>query len=310
MKISKSEEKNRRIHLYLQIFAVCSVIYFVLDFSVRMTGFLRFGDSVGIKNFLAAILGLVFGPMGALGCCLGCVMAALLSGTLSLSVVYEWISNLVVGIGLWALWHVGKHANGTVFLKKPRDYLKYSLILCLLSALAGLLGRFFLPEHTFWPYFVAYFGMGIVVGMPVLILLTSIVCVKPILPPWISALKEYEGVITADPASLTLFNEGLEEYAFMKHKLTMKEIFGVQNCIEEVHIRLMEKNRDISSKVWVRFHDSVSIDFEYEGERITPFRADKNTPDEELIGLKLLLHRALRTSHSYMDGLNHVHIVM
>ena len=73
MKISKSEEKNRRIHLYLQIFAVCSVIYFVLDFSVRMTGFLRFGDSVGIKNFLAAILGLVFGPMGALGCCLGCV---------------------------------------------------------------------------------------------------------------------------------------------------------------------------------------------------------------------------------------------
>ena len=28
---------------------------FILDFTVRQTGFLRFGDSVGIKNFLAAI---------------------------------------------------------------------------------------------------------------------------------------------------------------------------------------------------------------------------------------------------------------
>ena len=296
--------------MYLQIFIVCSIIYFILDFTVRQTGFLRFGDSVGIKNFLAAILGLVFGPVGALGCCIGCVMAASLSDTLSVSVIYEWISTLVVGIGLWALWHVGRHANGTVFLKKPRDYIKYILILCLLSAIAGLLGRYVLSDHLFWPYFIGYFGMGIVVGIPVLILLTSIICVKPILPPWTSALKEYEGIISSDPASLTQFNDGLEEYAFMKHKLTMKEIFGVQNCIEEVHIRLMEKNKDIVSKVWVRFHDSVSIDFEYEGEKITPFKAEKGIPDEDLIGLKLLLHRALRTSYRYLDGLNHVHIVM
>ena len=303
-------EKRRRIRRYIQIFIACAVIYFVLDFSVRRTGFLRFGDSIGIKNFLAIIMGLVFGPYGAFGCCAGCILAGGLSAADFTDILGECVADLIVGIGIWALWHKIPPANGTVFLKRRQEYIKFGSILFVLSVVAGAIAELIYPETAFARYFAAYFVMGIVVGIPVLILLTSIVCINPILPPWATPLKEYEGTLTSDPESLGLFNEGLEEYAFMKHKLTMKEIFGVQNCIEEVHIRLMEKNKDIKSKVWVRFHDSVSIDFEYEGESITPFRAEKNVPEEDLIGLKLILHRALRSSHYYADGMNYVHIVM
>ena len=111
------------------------------------------------------------------------------------------------------------------------------------------------------------------------------------------------------PETLTAFNEQLEEYAMSK-KVKMKEIFGIQNCIEEVLIRFQEANPDSETRIRVEFHDSVSIDFENEGKRCNPFRSGKDEGTETLMGLKLILHRALRSSYSHQDGCNMVHIVM
>ncbi|MBO5561572.1 MAG: hypothetical protein J6A07_07945 [Firmicutes bacterium] len=299
---------KKLIRRYARIITGCAFSYFALDFSVRLTQFLRFGDSIGIKNSLAAIFGLIFGPYGVVGCCIGCIAAAFCMGQLSIYTFYECLASVIVGLGLWYLWYIKKESV-EVFLKTPKEYLHYILSLFILSAAAGLFGMTILPDHRFMPNFAAYFVMGIVVGIPILILLTSIISVKPIRPHWVGESGYFRGSLSEDSSSLSIFNEELEDYAKMRG-VKISELLGVQNCIEEVYLRLREGNPQLVASVNVNFHNSVSIDFEYPGIKVNPFKADKKSRGEELIGLKLILYRSLRCSHSYFDGINYVHIVM
>ncbi|MBO5551603.1 MAG: hypothetical protein J5966_06565, partial [Lachnospiraceae bacterium] len=249
-----------------------------------------------------------FGPWGAGGCALGCIAGSLLLGGPDIYTLYECLADLIIGLGMWCLWHL-ENKTGAVFLKKPVDYVRYMLMLLVLSGTAGLAAYVMLPDHAFLPYFGAYFIQGIIVGIPILILMTSIVCVEPVLPPWRKRAEGLTGVVSLDPESLISFNERLEEYALTR-KVKMKEIFSVQNCIEEVLIRFQDANPDSETRIRVEFHDSVSIDFENDGNRCNPFRSGKEEETETLMGLKLILHRALRSSYSHSDGCNIVHIVM
>lgn len=299
---------KRTLHRWIQYMAASAVVYFVIDLSVRVTGVIRLSDAVGVKNFLAVLLGLVFGPWGAGGCCIGCIMSSLILGDLSIYTLYECLANLLIGNGMWCLWHLFDK-SGAVFLKKPVDYVRYMLMLLVLSGLAGLTAYVMLPDHSFYPYFGAYFIQGIIVGIPILILMTSIVCVEPVLPPWRKRAEGLTGTVSLDPQTLTAFNEQLEEYALSK-KIKMKEIFSIQNCIEEVLIRFQEENPESKTRIRIQFHDSVSIDFENDGKQCNPFRSGKEEKTETLMGLKLILHRALRSSYHHSDGCNIVHIVM
>ena len=301
-------QNKRTVRRWIQYTIASAVVYLVLDVSVRVTGAIRVPDAVGVKNFLAVLLGLVFGPFGVAGCCMGCLMGGLLLRDLDIYLLYECLSNIMVGLGMWCMWH-WRNKTGTVFLKKPVDYRRYMLMLLSLSLIAGITAFFMLPDHSFLPYFGGYFIMGIIVGIPILILMTSIVCVDPVLPPWRKREEGLTGNVSLAPETLTAFNEQLEEYAMSK-KVKMKEIFGIQNCIEEVLIRFQEANPDSVTRIRVEFHDSVSIDFENDGIRCNPFRSGKEEGTETLMGLKLILHRALRSSYSHQDGCNMVHIVM
>ena len=301
-------QNKKTMRKWIQYLAASAAVYLVIDVSVRVTGAIRLSDAVGVKNFLAVLLGLVFGPLGAGGCCLGCIIGCILLNHIGIYTLYECIANLIVGLGMWWLWH-WRNKTGTVFLKKPVDYARYMQMLLLLSVIAGVAALFMLPDHTFIPYFGAYFIQGIIVGIPILILMTSIVCVEPVLPPWRKPAEGLTGTVSLDPGTLNSFNEQLEEYA-LRHKVKMKEIFSVQNCIEEVLIRFQDVNPDSETRIRVRFHDSVSIDFENDGSYCNPFRSGKEEQTETLMGLKLILHRALRSSYRHSDGCNIVHIVM
>ena len=200
---------------------VSMAAYLVIDLSVRMTGLVRYSDAVGVKNFLAVLLGLVFGPWGAGGCCLGCFLGSVFLNDLDIYTLYECLADLIVGNGMWCLWHL-RNKNGTVFLKKPVDYGRYLVMLLFLSCIAGLAAYVILPERDFIPYFGAYFILGIIVGIPILILMTSIICVEPFLPYWRKRNVGISGTVTSAPETLTAFNEQLEEYA-LGHKIKMKE---------------------------------------------------------------------------------------
>ncbi|WP_369283955.1 hypothetical protein [Oscillibacter sp. GMB15532] len=282
--------------------------YFLLDLSVRMTGFLEFGAFIGIKNFLPATLGLLFGWYGTLGCLIGSMLASIITDAALPELLFEETSILVFGMGIWLLWH-GRVTPHSVHLKKKNDYFRYIVLTVILSAICGGISFAFLTGGSFLTVFIAYLSMSVLVAIPVIILLTSIVCVSPILPFWAHILPDVSGSVASDPGSLDNFNDLLAEY-FLLHKIDRKNLYGIQNCIEEVMIRILAEQPDAS--VSIRFYesDSFSLWFEYQGGHYNPFVAGKDEESEDRFGLQLIKHRALRASYKYRRGINQIHIVI
>lgn len=286
---------------------ISAAVYIFLDLPVRLTGFLEFGAYIGIKNFLPAVLGLVFGWCGALGCFLGSVFTGLVTAAPMGELLAEGVSVLLMGVGIWIFWHLGAVPQ-KVHLKRAKDYLRFIAITALLSALCGAVSLLFLGG-AFLSIFIAYFAMSLLVGIPVIILLTSIMCVIPILPPWRSLNPDINAMIDSDSGSLDAFNDLLEEY-FILHKIGRKRLFDIQSCVEEVTIRIFDANPDASVSVAFYYDDSASLWFEYGGNRYNPFVSGENEKSEFLFGLQLIKHRALRAAHKYRKGMNQIHIVI
>lgn len=282
--------------------------YFLLDLPVRMTGFLEFGVFIGIKNFLPATLGLLFGWYGTLGCLIGSLLASVLTVAALPELLFEETCILVIGLGMWLLWHAGVTSH-SVHLKKKNDYLRYTVLTVFLSAICGVISLAFLPGGAFLTVFIAYLSMSLLVGIPVMILLTSIVCVLPVLPPWSHMTPDVSGCVHSGSGSLDCFNDLLEDY-FLLHKINRKNLYGIQNCVEEVMIRILAEQPDAT--VIIRFYenDSFSLWFEYQGGHYNPFVAGKEEASEDRFGLQLIKHRALRASYKYRRGINQIHIVI
>ena len=58
----------------LRYFGLSALLYLVLDLAIQKTGYLGFGPIVGLKSFLPATVGLLFGLYAVLGTCAGCLI--------------------------------------------------------------------------------------------------------------------------------------------------------------------------------------------------------------------------------------------
>lgn len=293
---------------YAALLLLSAAVYILLDLSVRMTGFLEFGVFIGIKNFLPAALGLLFGWCGMLGCLIGSILTSVITAAPLPELRFEGICVLVIGTGMWLLWHIGAKSR-RVHLKKTKNYFRYIVLTVLLSAVCGGLSFAFMPGGAFLTVFIAYISMNLLVGIPVIILLTSTVCVIPVLPPWCHMTPDVFGSIDSEPGSLDCFNDLLEEYAVL-HQINRKSLYGIQNCIEEVVIRIFADNPDALVNIKIYYDDSFSLWFEYKGGHYNPFVTDRNKESEDMFGLQLIKHRALRASYKYRRGINQIHIVV
>jgi hypothetical protein len=280
--------------------------YLFLDLPVRVTGVLA-GGVIGIKSFLPSALGLVFGWCGVLGCVLGALLASLMTSAPVSDLAVECGIVLISGLSMWLLWHLGA-ADRRVHLKQGRDYLRYILLSALAAAGCGLLGLAVPSAGSFTDVFTAVFVLNLMVGIPVIILLTSTVCTLPVRPFWSHQEPDLAGRIEPDPASLEAFNEQLEDYS-QAQGISRKTIFGIQNCVEEVMMRIGTE-AGVPVDVRLYYDDSFSLWLEYGGSRRNPFSAEKGEQAEDLLGLQLIKQRALRASHYYQKGVNHVHIVI
>lgn len=286
---------------------ISAAVYILLDVPVRVTGFLEFGAYIGIKNFLPAVLGLVFGWCGAVGCLLGCVFSCLVTRSPVNELLFEGLCVMLFALGIWLLWHIGKKPQ-KVHLKRALDYLKYAVLTALFSTLCGVVSLLFL-KGAFLSCFIAYFAMSLLVGTPVIILLTSIMCVIPIMPPWTQLQPDIAAGIDSSSGSLDCFNDLLEEFCLL-HKIDRKRLFGLQSSVEEVMIRIFDANPTATVNIAFYYADSASLWFEYGGSRHNPFVSGKNEQSEDLFGLQLIKHRALRASYKYWKGTNKIHIVI
>lgn len=300
--MKKSDVLSNAVYL-----AGSAVIYALLDIPVRATNFLRYGSMVGIKNFLPPVLGLLLGPSGAVGCAAGAILGSIILPASGSDTAAEALSALICGLVLWLGWHA--FPGNRVHLKKTVHYVRYSLLLAASAALSALVCRMITGA---WGLALAagYISMGALVGIPVLVLASSIFCVEPVLPPWRHRRHDVTGAVTADPESVGIFSELLEDALLPEGRVSRRKLFELQNIVEEVSIRVLANLPDTTVTVTVDCDDSCSVKLDYPGARYSPMRMRKGEDEMDLMSLKLIRHRALRASHRYSGGVNHVHIVV
>lgn len=298
--------KNPKLRRYLFLVLLSAAAYFVADWSVQFTGFLHFGSYIGIKNFLPVTLGMFFGPFGVSGCVLGCAATAALLHTPAREAAFECVCIAIIGMGMWFLWH-RKDPSHRIRFKQTKMYLWFAFILLGLSAGCGLIGLLF-AANAFWQTVAAYTALGILVGLPVNILLGSLLCPEPVLPPKYRLDHDVIGSI-ADTAGQECLNEVLEECACARG-ISRKRVFEVQNCIEEVSLRVRKALPNAKIQICVEYSDAISVRFTYAGAKYNPLRLGKDEDEMDVISLKLIEHRALRAFYRYAGGENHLHIVV
>jgi len=292
---------------HCKLFLLSAVVYLLLDLPVQLTGFLTFGSYIGIKNFLPTFLGLQFGPAGILGSCTGAIVAALLLGTPAREILLESLCVLIMGTGTWLLWHLGSSTH-RIHFKRGINYLKYFGILVGLSALCGCISLILL-EGAFVATTASYTALGLLIGIPVNIMANGLFCLEPILPPMYQIQHAVTGVITADPESLMVLNEALEDFAFTK-KLNQRRVFEVESCLEELSIRILGKLPDAQIHIQINYGDTLSAKVCYEGKKYNPLYIEKDEDELDIISLNLIKHRALRAAYQYHNRINHVHVVI
>ena len=300
--------KNKKWMNHVRILCLSAFVYGLLDWPVQATGFLTFGPGIGIKNFLPVTLGLFFGPSGVIGCCIGGGLVASILATPGKELLLEWCCILILGIGSWILWHLGSTTH-RIHFKRPINYLKYFGILVLLSSLCGLLSFLFVEGGSFLTILAAYTSLGLLVGIPVNILFNGLFCLEPVLPPFYQVEYALTGQINADTESLIQFNEQLEEIAFTR-EIGLDRVFEIQNCIEEISIRIIEVMPEVEMQICMNFGDTISARISYEGDRYNPLLNGKEDDEFDLMGLKLIKHRALRALYQYRNGENQIHVVV
>lgn len=290
------------------MFLTAAAIYMLLDLPVQLTGFFPYGSFIGMKNFLPAILGMLLGPYGVSGACMGCAAGAMLLDTPIREAAFECCTIVIVGLTMWLGWHAGS-TTCKIHFKRWVHYLKYAGLVVLSAAVCGVLSGVFLPESAMVKVFAAYTAFSLLVGIPVQILANGIFWFQAVLPPWCHVTPVVEGTIDAAPDSISLFNEALEDAAFQR-KIGMKQLFEVQNCVEEVSIRVLAACPETKISLRFDYDDTSCLWFSYPGARYNPLQMRKDEDELDLMGLRLIRHRALRASYSYAGGKNHIHIVV
>lgn len=285
-----------------------AAIYFLLDLSVQLTGFLQFGPLVGIKNFLPSTLGLQLGPWGIVGGCIGCVLSALVLDVPTAYMLTECVCILVVGMIVWLGWHAGS-TSCLVHFKRPMHYLKYAGLLLGSAVVSGLISFLLIPGGAFPEILATYLSLGLLVGIPVNIMANSLFCLEPVLPPPHATVYALDHCVDSDPESLTAFNEAFEDLAFEKH-IAQRRVFEIENCIEELTIRILSANSSAKIRIRLNYDDTISARLTYAGEKYNPLKTSRDEDEFAIMSLKLIKQRALRASYRYADDTNLIHVVI
>ncbi|MCR5790385.1 MAG: hypothetical protein K6G83_10915 [Lachnospiraceae bacterium] len=304
--------KKRALKYSLLYAALVAVTYLLFDLSVQYTGYLRFSGIVGLKNFLPLVTGLFFGAAGVAGTAVGGLVSGLILQNDAGLILAELLCNLIMSLGFYELYHFFSKEH-RIQLKKRKQILRFSAILAGLSVVCGVVGSL-VSSASFAEVFSAYFFLGLLVGLPLCILFSSLLCIKNIIPGRYVRKPDIGFVLDASAESLGLGNEAIEDFALAK-KIGMKRVFEVENCLEELYIRVIKALPEtrLTTEIYfsdVQVSDSVSVHVYYPGERYNPLFIGGDEEEMDLIGLNLLRHRALRASCTYIDRENRIHIVL
>ena len=286
----------------------CLLVYFLMDYPIRVTNAYGFPVTVGIKNFLPFVLGMFWGPWSAAGAEAGMLISALLYGTAGTETVSEGICILLAAMGLRWIWFA-VNRDGNVRLESLKNVLVYAAAVLVISLLCGEVSALLEGAGSFMPAMIGPLLCGLLIGIPVHILLSGIFCVKLIPPVWIRLSHDVDVCLRPEHAGPDTINEAVESVG-MEKKIPMKRIFEIESCLEELYIRIRKMLPDTEILGEIDLDSTISMQLRYEGRRYNPLRSGADEDEMDEIGLKLIRHRALRASWSYRRGENRIHIVV
>ena len=298
----------------IKTIVITSIVYFLADYLVRMTGFLHFNSCVGLKSFMPATFGILFGIYGIVGQIIGCTFSAMLLSRAINLLYYEYAIIVIIGLGMWFTWHINSITH-KVHFRYIRNYVRFILLIVIFSAIAGMISNqftraYYLPEIIIWNTF-----LSTLVGIPIMIIYSGLMSLNPILPPlrengkMIKIEDDIREVLTIDPNSFAQFEEKL---AIMceEEKVDMRRSFEMQGLVEEIYLRIVALYPEAIIDVKANYDITFSVEYIYIGKKYNPFRNYRNEDEMSSAGLKLIKHRALLASYSYLYGENNVHVVI
>lgn len=291
---------------------ICMVmlIFIVLDLPVRFSRFIpEMSVYLGIKNALAPATGLMLGPWGVIGSLLGAAFCGLIDVNASGNcIAYEFVTIIVEGLGAWLMWHAVTPDHRVRF-KKFTDLLKYILIILIVSTASAGASFLFVAGGDFFGVLLTHMISDMLLGIPAIIIYCGIMCQDPVIPSWSTRTHDFEESIDATEESYISFTEKLDELS-SRLGLSKRRSFEVLNTIEEVYLRIRTHEPEETVRVTIDCGDALSILFEYNGKKCNPLRISADEDLVALIGLKLIEHRAIRTSYKYASQVNKVLIVL
>jgi hypothetical protein len=294
------------IHIVNSI-VIPALVYFLLDAPARLSGFMNLPGFTGPKNFLPMTFGLLAGPWSAAGMCIGAAAATVLAGGTFGEMAAEAVGIAIMAVFSWILWY--RKADRPFCLKKGREYLRFLGIAVVLSVLSGLPGQFLLGGRSFAETAFSYLAFTVFVGIPVLILTTSIFCLHPYCPAEKETPPDVAETIAPDAGRLEETNDRIGDF-YTAHGLPLRQSLSTQNCLEEFVVRIQAgaENCPIDIRLYIR--DAVALEIAYRGKKYNPLRREKNEKDEDLFALLLIRQHALRASYQYSGNVNSLHIVI
>ena len=298
----------------IKIVILTAVVYFLADYLVRITGFLKFSSCVGLKSFMPATFGILFGAYGIIGQLIGCTISSfLLSRALNL-LIYEYFIIVIMGIGMWFSWHIGSITH-KIHFRHLLNYIRFATMLFLFSAICGILGQIFTNSDLFYEVIIWNTALGMFMGVPIMIIYSGLMLLNPILPPLvengqlIKIVDNIKEVLTKDPQTFASFTEKLEELS-MREKIDMKRTFEIQGLAEEMYLRIIDLFPEAIIDVRANYDITFSLEYIFIGKRCNPFSIINKEDEIGDAGFKLIKHRALLAQYSYIYGENNVRVVI
>lgn len=298
----------------IKITIITAIVYFLADYLVRMTGFLHFNSCVGLKSFMPSTFGILFGIYGIIGQIIGCTISAMLLSRAMNLLYYEYVIIVIMGLGMWFAWHINSVTH-KVHFRFIRNYIRFIILILLFSSISGMLCNQFTRADYFADIVIWNTSLSILVGIPVMIIYSGLMSLNPILPPLfengklISIADDIREALTNDPKSFASFDEKLMMLS-ERENVDMRRSFEMQGLVEEIYLRIIHLYPEVVIDVKANYDITFSVEFIYIGKKHNPFKNYKNEDEMSNAGLKLIKHRALLASYSYLYGENNVHVVI
>ena len=288
---------NSEIKLWKKIYIILlsAGVYILTDIPVAMTGFLP--SYSGIKNSLPFILGLFYGIYGITGCCIGALISGLFLNLPLKEMLLECWSIFIISTVMYYGWHSQSKTHRINF-KKTTHFTRYMFLTAIASVMC-------LKTEYMFSYFLA----SILIALPVNIFLGSLLYVTPIVPSWCKFLYDVEFELDSSKESFEKASETLEASAQSKG-INLKRILETQSCLEELSIRIFKAIPNAMISVKIIYSDAISMNLNYNGKRYNPFVINKNEDVFDIMGLKIIKHRALQASFLYSDNNNTIHTII